>query len=317
MSGIVDLSIEEGCQFFSVGMEHSFQVYDCDPIRRRYFQEFSNFQLTHVASNSEATITCFSAIPIGSSNSSNSSNTLYIWSNFFSSYNDQISFDEPIHKLIIRGNYLIIILESSVCIYDLESQQQILEQVTDSNPNAAGDFISAIGFKKMAICGLVPGAVQVITIGKEGRPVYFQAHTHRLTQIRFSPDSSLISTASEEGTLIRLHDSLTGSCLSVYRRGMVSNKIISLCFSRESSKLIALSSQGTLHLFDAKSRKMKSDDDGERAFSKIKIEKEIGAEIAFKTDYDGIIIGKSGILRAIHANDLQIEITSSSLFLSH
>ena len=62
-------------------------------------------------------------------------------------------------------------------------------------------------------------------------------------------DGSLLATASDKGTLIRIYRTDTGEFLHEVRRGSDKAEICSVCFN-SSSKLLACSSdKGTIHIF--------------------------------------------------------------------
>ena len=186
-----------------------------------------------------------------------------------------------------------------------------MEQVTYDNPNGCGDFYSIDSTNRMAICGLVPGALQIISVGNEGRPVFIQAHEHNLSRVKFSPDGSLIATASEEGTIIRLFDCLTGSMLCEFRRGHLPKQIVGLGFGFDNTYLIAMSSNGTVHVFDARSKQTSS------SISKISFPREKAVEISYLSETEFIMVGLSGIMRLFKVINGQITEQSSTLFLAH
>jgi len=75
------------------------------------------------------------------------------------------------------------------------------------------------------------------------------AHESQIAFLTMNYDGSLLATASDKGTLIRLYRTDTGEFLHEVRRGSDKAEIYSVCFS-SSSKLLACSSdKGTIHIF--------------------------------------------------------------------
>ncbi|EFJ19438.1 hypothetical protein SELMODRAFT_233351 [Selaginella moellendorffii] len=80
----------------------------------------------------------------------------------------------------------------------------------------------------------------------------FQAHKSPLAAMAFTPDGLLLATASDHGTVIRVHVIPQASKAFTFRRGSYAATIYSLSFGPQSLSpqlLAATSSSGTLHVF--------------------------------------------------------------------
>lgn len=76
------------------------------------------------------------------------------------------------------------------------------------------------------------------------------AHDSPLAAISFSSTGTLIATASEKGTVIRVFRVSDGTRLHEFRRGVKRYaKIYSLAFSADSMFLAASSNTETVHIF--------------------------------------------------------------------
>jgi len=62
-------------------------------------------------------------------------------------------------------------------------------------------------------------------------------------------EGTLLATASEQGTLIRIFNTKTGDKVSELRRGSTPTQISDLAFDQESKFLTCCSNKGTVHLF--------------------------------------------------------------------
>ncbi|TID30462.1 hypothetical protein CANINC_000973 [Pichia inconspicua] len=76
-----------------------------------------------------------------------------------------------------------------------------------------------------------------------------EAHKTQLAAMAFSQDGTLLATASDKGTIIRVFSVKTGVKLYQFRRGLYNTKIYSLAFSPSNMFLIASSATGTVHIF--------------------------------------------------------------------
>ncbi|KAG2731640.1 hypothetical protein G9P44_005227 [Scheffersomyces stipitis] len=76
-----------------------------------------------------------------------------------------------------------------------------------------------------------------------------EAHKSALAAITLSSDGSLLATASDKGTIVRVFSVATGVKLFQFRRGTYSTKIYSLSFSSDNNYVVATSSSETVHIF--------------------------------------------------------------------
>ena len=290
----VDISKDASC--CSLATEHAFQVYTCDPVRRKILKEFVNFTFTNIATIDDGTHLAFSGI--ADQAGSQKRQKVFLWNNFFGECILQIDFKEEVVALYLRPKLLLVVLVSSVCVYDIPKSFVQVEMKTTTNTYGAGDLSEREGKLLVGVCGDIPGQLKIIDPFNIQHIVTISAHQHALSMIRFSPDSSFVATASEKGTLIRVFDSTTGQLLSVFRRGALSSTILTLCFSPNNSQLIAVSNNGTIHLFDM-GNSSGNISDPPRAISKLKIDKATQADAVFRSDNEFLVLASSGHLHVI------------------
>jgi WD40 repeat protein len=75
------------------------------------------------------------------------------------------------------------------------------------------------------------------------------AHNNPLSQLALNLEGTILATASEKGTLIRLFDTTTGRQLRELRRGVDRAEIYSIAFSPNSTWLGVSSDKGTVHIY--------------------------------------------------------------------
>lgn len=76
-----------------------------------------------------------------------------------------------------------------------------------------------------------------------------EAHKGEIAALKFSPDGSLLATASEKGTIIRVFNPENGAKVYQFRRGTYATNITSLSFSNDNQFLAVCSSSKTVHIF--------------------------------------------------------------------
>ena len=76
-----------------------------------------------------------------------------------------------------------------------------------------------------------------------------QAHKSPISTLTFNQEGTLLATASETGTIIRIFSVPEGKRLYQLRRGSLSARITHLSFNMQSNFLCVCSNSGTLHIF--------------------------------------------------------------------
>ena len=95
----------------------------------------------------------------------------------------------------------------------------------------------------MACPGLNRGQVRV-ELFDLGTTKFIAAHETALACLGLSADGSLLATASEKGTLIRIFDTHTASLVHEFRRGSDRARVYSLAFSPKKNLLGVTSDKG-------------------------------------------------------------------------
>ena len=75
------------------------------------------------------------------------------------------------------------------------------------------------------------------------------AHDGNIQCLALNKDDTLLATASDKGTLIRIFDVTTGKKMQEVRRGADTAKIFCIAFDQESKMLAVTSDKGTCHCY--------------------------------------------------------------------
>lgn len=100
----------------------------------------------------------------------------------------------------------------------------------------------------LACPAIKPGHVRVDLFDIQKSHV-IAAHSGELTQLVLNSEGTLLATASDKGTLIRIWDTVTGIKVREFRRGSTAATIYSIAFSRNSNYIIVGSDKGTVHVY--------------------------------------------------------------------
>lgn len=152
----------------------------------------------------------------------------------------------PVQRVRISQQYVVAVLLNSIHLYKLSARpEKIKEYETTNNPWG----LCCLNKDIVVFPGRTPGQVQVLELATRNVSI-IPAHSNALRALSLSPDGTIIATASEQGTLIRLWS--VGSCakLGEFRRGIEGATVFSIALSPSNAFLAVTSDTGTLHIFD-------------------------------------------------------------------
>jgi autophagy-related protein 18 len=151
---------------------------------------------------------------------------------------------------------LVVVLEEKISIYDLQTMSLVHTIDTIPNPNA--------------VCALAPTPERSYLVfptnDANGELTIFdtvtlqticaiQAHKAAVSCVAFNFDGTLLATASDKGTIIRVFSVPEAEALHHFRRGTYPANIFGISFNLQSNLLAVSSDSDTVHIFKLKKRK--------------------------------------------------------------
>ncbi|XP_037708123.1 WD repeat domain phosphoinositide-interacting protein 2 [Drosophila subpulchrella] len=156
----------------------------------------------------------------------------------------------PSEILCVRMNRqrLIVCLAESIHIHDIRDMK-ILHSIENIAPNEQGlCALSLNSHLAFPVCQ-TSGELRIFNANKLRTGMTIRAHDTPLSALAFSPSGSLLATASERGTVIRVFCVKNGQRVQEFRRGVSCVRIASLVFSASGDFLCASSNTETVHVF--------------------------------------------------------------------
>jgi WD40 repeat protein len=290
------LSLCSHGQAFALSFRRSFQVYSVDPPHLKFEKSFDDLRLSLIATASDGAFVAFTATSVDSSHPK-----IVIWNTVYGDMHAQVDLTDSVTSLLLNSRLLCVVHASSLRLFDIERRALAFECATPPNPKGIADISADTENARIAMPGDKPGFVSVRAVGAADS-VSFCAAKHRLSLVRFSPDGSLLATASEKGTLIRVFDAESGAPRSVARRGALKSTILALCFAPNNQRLVAVSSNGTAHLFSVDPESL-ARQDAPRALSKVKVARAKGVQAVFAGNSEVVVAGSDGVVYRIHCDE--------------
>lgn len=159
----------------------------------------------------------------------------------------ELEFMTAIRKIRLRRDRIYVALDTKILIYTFVDLKLLSQINTSSNLRGLLE-VAGEGDIILACPGLETGSLHLDVNGSI-RTV--RAHQSELQQLVLSQDGSLIATASEKGTIVRIFNVYTGDVIRELRRGIFKGEITSICFDQRKTYLVLSSEHnGTIHVYN-------------------------------------------------------------------
>ncbi|KAF2138985.1 uncharacterized protein K452DRAFT_255000 [Aplosporella prunicola CBS 121167] len=190
--------------------------------------------------------TSYLALVGGGSNPKFAQNKIIIWDESKQRAIITLELRTPVQRIRLTKSHIVAALLNSIHLYKFSAPpEKVKEFETTNNPFG----LCCLGNDIVIFPGRTPGQVQVLELATHNVSI-IPAHTSALRALSLSSDGTVIATASEQGTLIRLWSVGSGAKIAEFRRGVDAATIFSLALSPSNTFLAATSDKGTLHIFD-------------------------------------------------------------------
>lgn len=161
----------------------------------------------------------------------------------------ELSFHSAVKSVLLRKDVVVVALERKVYVYNFTDLE--IRHAFDTGPNPFG--ILALSLEPTSLVLGWPaervGSLRLFSLSKNDDLVV-NAHESELIQMEMNRSGSLIASASEKGTIIRVFCTSSGRVLHELRRGADRAVIYSISFSANSTLLACTSDKCTIHVFE-------------------------------------------------------------------
>lgn len=168
---------------------------------------------------------------------------------------------DPIKNIKLKRTKIFIVCESKIIVFALGNYEKIDSLKTIQNKN--GIFGISLNSKTTLISYPAPEVGKIIVKNydekKNGNYITneIKAHQNEIVAIVMNQEGTLLASASEKGTLIKIFQTKDGAMIQELRRGTRPAEIYCLSFDFRSLYIACTSNQGTTHIFNVKSEKNK------------------------------------------------------------
>ncbi|XP_058447859.1 WD repeat domain phosphoinositide-interacting protein 2-like isoform X2 [Malaya genurostris] len=159
------------------------------------------------------------------------------------------SYPTDILSVKLNRSRLIVCLVDSIYIHNIRDMR-LLHSINNMSNNPAGLCTLSLSSHLAYPISTAAGELQIFDAGNLTSRLKIKAHDSTLSAMNFSFNGTLLATASEKGTVIRVFCVKNGQKVHEFRRGLKRHVSIgSLNFSICASYVVASSNTETVHIF--------------------------------------------------------------------
>lgn len=274
---------------FLVAGEYGFQLFDCRPLASMELIDYTvsknNNEILNQTSTPLTPITCsgtttsnlvqdekWSCVEILANEyvfvlSKDDSGKIQLWDDSRHEFKGiEFQFPSKVLNFEVSKHYLLIVGEQNTSLINLlkVEKKNIHSISTHMNSKGLGCIVQSIGNKLIvATLGLQVGHVRIRTYNSPElfSDIIINAHEHSLAALVLNADGTLLATASDRGTCIRIFKTEDGSLFQEFRRGTLPAKIYSLAFNSTNEWFACTSDHSTVHIFMLNKESSKIDEE--------------------------------------------------------
>ncbi|KAI8335605.1 WD40-repeat-containing domain protein [Blakeslea trispora] len=256
---ILFLNFNQDFSCISIGTEKGYRIYNCEPFGKCYSKTAGGTGIVEM-------LFCTSLVALvgAGEHPAFSSRQLQIINTKRQTTICELSFPGVILAVKMNRRRLIVVLEELIYLYDISNMKLLHTIETNPNPHAIcalspsseNCFIayparsSSSPFSpNSGSSSYLSGDVELFdALGPQTTNIV-QAHKSPISCISMNSEGTLLATASEKGTVIRIFSTLDATKVYQFRRGSYAAKIYSMSFNLVSSLLCVSSDTDTVHIF--------------------------------------------------------------------
>ncbi|CAB4432153.1 unnamed protein product [Rhizophagus irregularis] len=218
----------------SVGTQHGYKIYNCDPFGKCYSKSDGGIGIVEM-------LFCTSLVALvgAGEHPSFSPRRLQITNTKRQTTICELTFQTSILAVKLNRRRLIVVLEQTIFVYDISNMKLLHNIETSPNPSA--------------ICALSPSNENCYIAYPSPTPSPSSPFSNHSTQhtapSAINSEGTLLATASDKGTVIRVFSIPNAQKLYQFRRGSYPARIHSISFNLVSSLLCVSSDTETVHIF--------------------------------------------------------------------
>ncbi|KAF8338727.1 WD40-repeat-containing domain protein [Cantharellus anzutake] len=269
---VIDVRFDEGNQIFTTCTTSGFAIYKAWPMTLLRKRDLQNGTLS-IVQPMQTTSLLF--LVGGGRSPRYPLNKVVLWDDAVGREVGELEFREQVLGLAVRRDWLCVALKRRVVVFRFVNGviERYREWETCINKRGLVAVATAHNSTLLTIPGKQLGHVQLVRLPPCPPPPppplpsvsspapfdttnsripgsFIAAHSTPLTTLSVAASGRLLSTTSEQGTLIRIWDAFTGKLVRELRRGMDKARFYGVSFRGDETEVCVWSDKGTVHIFN-------------------------------------------------------------------
>ena len=239
------ISFNQDNSFFSIGTEEGFLIYQTNPFKGPYEKKMgAGIGIVEMVDNSN-----FLALMGGGEIPKYNKNKVVIWDDNENKAIAELKFLTTVLRTKYVKDYLFVICQKKIYIFDFNTYE-LFDNIDTSN-NTRELFATNQTANPLIIAYPASKEENIITIKNylTRQPHSFKVQDDSISKISMNSNGTLLASANEHGTIIKIHSCSDGAFLQEFKRGIEKAKINSICFDNDTKFMAVSSSRGTIHIF--------------------------------------------------------------------
>lgn len=167
-----------------------------------------------------------------------------------------MTFKTYVKAVRLRKDKVVVVLENRIYVYNFSDLRLIDAIDTYDNPKGLCAISADPNVSIMANPDKKKGAIRITNYDKNSNTI-IEGHSNTISFMNLNFNGSLLASASDKGTIIRIFSTETGEPIQEVRRGSDKAEIYSLTFDKLSNWLACSSDKGTIHIFSVSKNRTK------------------------------------------------------------
>jgi len=227
----------------AVGTTNGFRIFNCVPYKETFKRQF-NGGIGIV----EMLFRCnILALVGGGEEPAYTKNKVILWDDNQSTPIGELTFKTDVKAVKLRREKIVVVLENNVYVYNFEKLER--SNKFDTSQNLKGLVAMSSSQDLILVFPHTTKGEVNIQLLTQNKNHIVKAHDGDIAALALNLDGTLLATASDKGTLIRIWDTATGNKIQEVRRGGDKATIYSIAFSHDNQFICTSSDKGTIHIF--------------------------------------------------------------------